>query len=200
MGDEEAQTAQALPLNQQPIQNNTDRNDSTRKTQITITDLNRPISRLSASIALLLQIAIIAILIIFNLVPIWIQKPQSGQTNFFSISSTDGLLYLTGTTILATIVTSFTIGQIRSLWFSLAVSGTDLSESRETLGRARTLIGLASFREQFRNSFSTASFWIAGLVTTATVAGISATYSPCSWSFCLFLFFFFGLICLIKTC
>jgi hypothetical protein len=128
-------------------------------------------------VALILQLATIAILCVFNAVPIWIQKPQITAGSF--LSSTNRLLYLTGTTILATIVASFTTGQIRDLWFAYALSKDDAPASGRTLSRARTLIGLASFREQSRHFFITASFWLAGLMTAAIVAGISATDFPC---------------------
>lgn len=163
------------PLSQ-PSKDDTDTH-GIQKARITVADLDNPISRLSAFIALILQLATIVILIIFNVVPVWIQKPQSYAGTF--LSSTNRLLYLTGTTILATIVASFTTGQIRSLWFSLALSKKDAPASGGTLGRARTLIGLASLREQSRHFFISASFWLAGLVTTAIVAGISATDFPC---------------------
>lgn len=146
------------------------------KAQITVADFSHPISRLSALVALVLQLTIIAVLIVFNIVPVWIQKPKGYGDNF--LSDTNRLLYLTGTTVLATIIASFTTGQIRRLWFSLAVSTENAAAPEPILGHARTVIGLASLREMARHVSTTASFGLAGLITTAIVAGISATNFP----------------------
>lgn len=143
--------------------------------QTTVADFNAPISRLSALVALILQLAVIVILIVFNVVTVWIQKPKAYAT---ALSNTDRLLYLTGTTVLATIIASFTTGQIRRLWFSLAVSTENAAAPDRVLGHARTVIGLASFREEARHFYATASFWLVGLMTAAIVAGISATNFP----------------------
>lgn len=176
MSEAAAEMEQREPLNQ-PSKDDTD-TLGIQKVQITVTDLDRPISRISAFIALILQFATIVILIVFSVVPVWIKKPQVSAGTY--LSSANRLLYLTGTTILATVVTSFTIAQIRGLWFSLALSKEDAPASGRTLGRARTLIGLASLREQSRHFSITASFLLAGLMTTAIVAGISATDFPCA--------------------
>jgi hypothetical protein len=175
MTDETDETDQTVPLSQ-PLDDDTNEN-GIQKAPIAIADLDSQNSRPSAFIALALQLVTVVILIVFNIVPVWILKPETYGTSY--LSSTSRLLYLTGTTILATIVSSFTTGQIRSLWFSLALSKEDVSAADRTLGRARTLIGLASLKEQSRHFFITASFWLAGLMTAAIVAGISATDSPC---------------------
>ncbi|KAF4635843.1 hypothetical protein G7Y89_g2258 [Cudoniella acicularis] len=143
--------------------------------QTTIADFNAPISRLSAIVALILQLVIIVILIVFNVVTVWIQKPKAYATD---LSDTDCLLYLTGTTVLATIIASFTTGQIRRLWFSLVVSTENAAAPDRMLGHARTVIGLASLWEEARHFSATASFWLVGLITAAIVAGISATNFP----------------------
>lgn len=145
-------------------------------THTTLGDFNRPVSRLSALVALILQLAIIAILIVFNVVTVWVQKPKGYAS---ALSDTDRLLYLTGTTVLATIIASFTAGQIRRLWFSLVVSQDNAVAPGRRLGHARSVIGLASLWEKARNFYVTASFWLLGLITTAIVAGISATNFPC---------------------
>ena len=119
------------------------------------------------------MLSVIPILIAFNLVDVYIYKPKATGTGF---SDTDHLLYVTGTVVLATIITSYTVGQIRGLWFALAIL-QGATQSR-LLGKARTVIGLASVPEKARNFPITASFWLTGLITTGTVAGISPTTFP----------------------
>lgn len=143
--------------------------------ETSVGDFKPPISRLSAVAALILQLAVIVILIVFNVVTVWIQKPKSYAT---ALSDTDRLLYLTGTTILATIIASLTAGQIQRLWFALAVSTDKVAAPDRKLGHARTVIGLASLGEAVRHFSTTASFWVVGLMTAAIVAGISATNFP----------------------
>lgn len=171
-----SEEAAKIPQQQYQLRKDNGATDGVREfAQTTITDFNAPIFRPSALIALILQLAVIAILIVFNITTVWIQKPKGYAT---ALSNTNRLLYLTGTTVLATIVTTFTTGQIRRLWFSLAVSTENIAAPDRVLGHARTVIGLASFQEQAQHFYATASFWIIGLMTAAIVAGISATNFP----------------------
>jgi hypothetical protein len=150
-------------------------NESHQLAHTTITDFKPSVSRVSALVALILQLVIIVLLIVFNVTTVWIQKPGSVAK---ALSDTDRLLYLTGTTVLSTIIASFTIGQIRRLWFSFAVLTESTAAPALLLGHARTVIGLASVKEQARHVYATASFWLVGLMTAAIVAGLSATNFP----------------------
>ena len=168
---------EAVEIHQQTQPSKDDRDtNGIQKAQITVSDFDHPISHLLAFVAVMLQLAVIVVLIVFNIVPVWIQKPQKWEGN--SLSNTDRLLYLTGTTILATIIASFTIGQIRRLWFAVALSTKNTATLDRKLGHARTLIGLASLKEMSRYVFATVSFWLTGLMTAAIVAGISPTSFP----------------------
>lgn len=163
------------------LESQTPKNDAVENVveryRATISDLSRPIPRLSALLAVLLQAAVITLLIVSNFVTIWIRKPN--LANGTGLSDSDRLLYLTGTTILATIISSFTVGQIRSLWFSLALSEVERGMSDKVLGKMRSVIGLALAHEKAKNFPITASYWVVGLITTAIVAGISPTNFPC---------------------
>ncbi|KAN0099208.1 hypothetical protein V8E51_012983 [Hyaloscypha variabilis] len=150
-------------------------NGSHQLAHTTITDFKPSVSRVSALVTLILQLVIIVLLIVFNVTTVWIQKPGSVAN---ALSDTDRLLYLTGTTVLSTIIASFTIGQIRRLWFSYAVLTESTAAPALLLGHARTVIGLASVKEQARHVYATASFWLVGLMTAAIVAGLSATNFP----------------------
>ena len=163
------------PSQPEPAKDNNNTN-GIQKAQITFSEFDRPISHLLAYVALVLQLAATAVLIVFNIVPVWIQKPQRYEGRSFT--DTDRLLYLTGTTVLATIIASFTTGQIRRLWFSVVLSTENTATPNRKLSHARTLVGLASLKEMSRHFFTTVSFWLTGLMTAAIAAGISATNFP----------------------
>jgi hypothetical protein len=70
--------------------------------------LGKEIPRFSVVLASLLQVLVIVLIIVFATIDLYIDKPGL-------LSNKDHLLYITGTTILATIVASFTTSTIRNL-------------------------------------------------------------------------------------
>ncbi|PVH70892.1 hypothetical protein DL98DRAFT_617346 [Cadophora sp. DSE1049] len=85
------------------------------------------------------------------------------------------LLYTTGTTILATIVTALTVGSIRKSWFNRISHAEPTSSSSDKKGRAqmRALTGLAEWKEQIIAWPVFVAFLIVGLATTVIVVALT---------------------------
>jgi len=135
-------------------------------------------SNLQPILAVVLQGAVIAFLIISLCVDIYIRRPGS-------LSTADHLLYVTGITILATLITGHATGQIRRLWvynLTSKVRGTHglVSQARK---RITLLVGLGMFLDSFKYWRISVSFLIVGLVTTSIVAGLTPTTVPGKNSF-----------------
>jgi len=128
------------------------------------------IGRASAIFAIILQLIVIALIIIFACLNIYIESP--GQ-----LSNTGRLLYVTGTTVLATLIASFTTGAIRELWFSSIISSSDHPghDASRKYAKARTVVGLGSSVDRFRFWPVSVSLTITALMTSAMVASVTPT-------------------------
>ena len=91
------------------------------------------LSYLGPYAAIVLNLAVIAFLVIAVVIDIPIRNPGS-------LSATDHTLYITGTTILATLIANFNSSQIRLLWLSNITSRHALNGNASSPGisRART--------------------------------------------------------------
>ncbi|KAK0115134.1 hypothetical protein ONS96_013602 [Cadophora gregata f. sp. sojae] len=118
--------------------------------------------------AAVLQIAVIAlVLTVINvdiILPYWSEWTERTR-----------LLYTTGTTILATIVTALTIGSIRKAWFNRISHSQPTTSSNDKKGRSqmRALTGLAEWREQITAWPVFLAFLIVGLATTVVVVALT---------------------------
>jgi hypothetical protein len=120
-------------------------------------------------LAILLLVAVIATLIGFLSKPFYIA--------IGSMSVKSHLLYVTGTTVLATLVTTYVTGQIRILWVYECLRRGLGMESRAYRFERRVclLIGLGKFQDNVRNPQIPFVYLVAGLITTSIVAGLTPT-------------------------
>jgi hypothetical protein len=132
--------------------------------------------------AILLQIAVITLLICPICFPIYIRSPGV-------LSSADHTLYVTGITIFATLVTTYTSGQIRKLWVYISATPSNVESSLSKPREIGVLIGLAPVIDQISLWPISLAILLGGLITTAIVTGLaptSATGIDCfSHSLCL---------------
>ncbi len=117
----------------------------------------------AAMIAIILQVVVAVLLLVFNQCHIYFSDegpmPMTAQN-----------IYIVGTTVGATLITSFTLGQIRRL------SVQNLSIRERTMATRRNIsviIGLGSCIDQVRFVGTTLSLMLTALITTALVVGVS---------------------------
>ena len=84
-------------------------------------------------------------------------------------------LYITGTTIIASIVTAFTMGQIKTVWLReiLREQNGDAMRDFQRARRARTILGIGSVVDTFNFSQITTSVIIIGLITASIVSSVT---------------------------
>jgi hypothetical protein len=123
----------------------------------------------------LLAISMQAIFVLFIIVslvrPIYIRRPGS-------LSDELHILYVTGMTLLATLVSAFTTGQIRFLWCAKFASDKKLVTSGQKRNHAAVLAGLGDMLDSIRYWPISLSFLIIGLITTSIVAALTPTTVP----------------------
>ncbi|KAH7403634.1 hypothetical protein BKA64DRAFT_722338 [Cadophora sp. MPI-SDFR-AT-0126] len=123
---------------------------------------------MASTTAAVLQLAVIALVCtVINvdiILPFWSEWNERTR-----------LLYTTGTTVLATIVTALIVGSIRKSWFNRISHAEPISSSSDKKGRAqmRALTGLAEWREQFTAWPVFVAFLIVGLATTVIVVALT---------------------------
>ncbi|MCJ1317675.1 hypothetical protein MMC15_003000 [Xylographa vitiligo] len=129
--------------------------------------------RLLGLAALTLNVAIVAFLVAIVFVDI-------SLTTVGSLSSTARALYVTGTTVLASLCTYLTASQIRMLWLRRADTQLYNGKSYEKVDPFwRTILDVSSLSESLRYWNVSLTFLICGLTTTAVVAGLAS--SPSSY-------------------
>ena len=126
-------------------------------------------------VAIILQLAVISIILVFGFTGVWFQ--HDGNDLQSPVSRAVRLGYTSTVTVLTTLLTSFTIGKIKTLWFlSYIKSGsTSLSTTRKTTN----LLGQASLRNKIRDWPITLTMLFAGLITTAVTTGLNIQSEPC---------------------
>ncbi len=130
-------------------------------------------------VAVILQVIVALLLAIVAFVGIWIQHNAETVTQQ-PISTAVRLIYVTGITILATLISTFTAGQIRTLWLrdvleSLGPGDVTLHQRRHTTD----LVGQAGLTNMARTWRISVTFLITGLITTTIVAGLSFQNDNC---------------------
>ncbi len=110
-----------------------------------------------------LQLAVTVLLLIVLKVDIFVDGWASGNIH---------LVYITFLTVVATLVTTFTTGVIRKLWFHCSAFLTN-DNSHFTRSSIRVLAGLGELVDHFRAWRISLTFLLAGLITTSIVAGLT---------------------------
>jgi hypothetical protein len=119
--------------------------------------------------AIVLQILVGSMLLVFNRCDVYLS--QEGL-----LSSKTQTCYIVGTTVAATLVTTYTLGQIRRLSVKALLARGDKPGLR---GRLNVFIGLGNLVEQMRSPGPMLNMVVTGLVTTAIVVGVSPRRSSC---------------------
>lgn len=126
----------------------------------------------SAIIAIVILILVIVLIVVFAFVNVYINN--SGL-----LSNSNRLLYVTGTTLLATLITSFSSGTIRQLWISSSLryarEEDAIGNGKKEYAKARNILGLSSIKDKIGSWEVTISLSIAALMTTAIVASVTPT-------------------------
>lgn len=131
----------------------------------------KPPSLFQPFIAILLQLAVISFIIISICVKIYIRQAGLG-----TLSTSDHILYVTGITVLATLVSTQATGQIRHLWFRKTVLTEECIEaSNRKTGRAAAVAGLGSIWDSVKYWPITLSFLVVSLIMTSIVAALTPT-------------------------
>lgn len=114
-------------------------------------------------VALILQLLVICILV--SIIPMAILIDFK--------SNAYRLVYTTGIAVVASIISSFVLAQIRMLWLQDLAYGTQNQAQR--LHKAQTLLLVSSLRHQAKNFGITFSLMVFGLMTTAIIGPTTAT-------------------------
>jgi hypothetical protein len=123
--------------------------------------------------AILLQLGIVVLLAVVLKTKIFVDS-WAGSSNSIH------LVYITLLTALATIITSFTTGSIRKLWFyRSAFLSSDSSSSTES--SIKVLAGLGAVIDQLKGWQVSLTFVFAGLITTSIVAGLTPRAVTCRY-------------------
>jgi hypothetical protein len=124
-------------------------------------------SRAQSIVVILLQTLVIAFLLLIIGVEIRLRHPGL-------LSNTIHIIYITGFTALATLITSLTVVHLRKLWLARLASNQDGTATFITK-RASTIVGLSSLTESLNHWPIYMSFLITGLMTTAIVSALTPT-------------------------
>lgn len=126
-----------------------------------------------AYLAISLALLAIVFIILLALVDIYIKHPGV-------LSNSEHALYVTGTTIIASVIATFLSNQVRLHWLAsvFAAAGTPEVKSTLHLSRTKRLLGLGTWRDQLSFWPISVSFIITSLITTAIVSSITPSVSP----------------------
>lgn len=119
-------------------------------------------------VAIIIQIITAAFLIVVVFVDVPIRHRGI-------LSNSDRSAYVTGTTIVASLISVFTSTQIIQLWLSKLLPNPKyaITVPQGRLDKAWSLLGIGKILHQFRYWTFNGSFLITGLITTAVVAGVT---------------------------
>ena len=139
------------------------------------------VSWIGPSVAIVLQLAVAAVIATFAFVDVWLQHNAETVIQA-SIPNAARVGYITGITVLATLISSFTSGQIQALWLLHILmrptfKTVTLHERRQT----SVLIGQAGLLNKVKAWPISVTFLITGLITTAIVAGLSFSKDNCEF-------------------
>jgi hypothetical protein len=129
-------------------------------------------SRLSPYLALSLGIIVIVFQILLVILEVYLKHPGP-------FSTAEHLLYITGTTIIASLIAGFMSSQLRLLWLgSIAeVVGSKNPTAKQNFTHAKTLLGLGTVLEQLRSWPTSLTVLITGLITTSIVSSFAPSVS-----------------------
>lgn len=129
-------------------------------------------SRISAYLALSLGIAVIVFSILLIVLEVYIKHPGP-------FSTTEHLLCITGTTIVASLIAGFITSQLRRLWLGSIAEVVDSENptAKQNFTHAKILLGLGTLLEQLKAWPVPLSVLITGLITTSIVSSFTPSVS-----------------------
>jgi hypothetical protein len=132
------------------------------------------------SFVILLQIATMTLIIMAATGRIWFAKSPNSNLNNSTVPRDTRVIYTTGLAILASLITSYTKGQVETLWLrKTLVSLEQYDVPTSVRSKASVLVGQGRFIDQVKRWHIVATYTIVGLVTSAIVAGLSISSATC---------------------
>ncbi|MCJ1396418.1 hypothetical protein MMC18_009308 [Xylographa bjoerkii] len=126
-----------------------------------------------SNISAILTLALNVLLAVFLIVIVF---TEISLTNAGSLTATNKVVYLTGTTVLASACTFVTSTQIRTLWLRIVdarlYSGVSIARADPLW---RTILGIGTAMEILQYWHTSVAFIGCGLTTTAVVAGLTSS-------------------------
>ena len=126
-------------------------------------------------LAVVLQAMVAVTLAIFSTVDAFFGKGEGGEYLNGALLTSTHALYLTGTTVMASLISIYTTGQIRRLWVTKKYGTLYRDQEVPALLRRQlaVLLGLGSVQPQVLDWNLTVSLALAGLLTTAIVSRLA---------------------------
>lgn len=132
--------------------------------------------------AIALQLGVVILLIVTICHGIWLED-NGNYIAFTPLSTAVRTIYVTGMTLLATIVSSYTSNQLRTLWLREVVGIVQVDvppvHSRRTVA---VLLGQGNTSDSVKVWPTSLSLLITGLITTGIVAGLSLSNENCKFT------------------
>src|SRR6266480_356442 len=140
------------------------------------------VSWVGPCVAIVLQLAVAAVIVIFAFAGVWLQHNAESASSISLIPTAVRVSYLTWITVLATLISSFASGQIQTLWLLHILQRptfktVTLHERRQT----SVLVGQGGLLNKAKAWPIAITFLITGLTTTAIVAGLSLSNDNCEF-------------------
>ena len=123
-------------------------------------------SRVGPLLAIALQLFVTILIVAITFDGVYLRRP-----GYLSIHA--HFLYITGITITASLITSYTVGQARQLWVLKSAGNQQLQATNRGRHRASTAVGLSSLRDRLKYWPISLSYTVIGLCTAAIVASLS---------------------------
>ena len=166
-------------LNQEPLYEAANAGDIEKERFCNVPIIAPKVSWILPCVAVLLQVAVALLLAIIAFVGVWVQHDAETAIQL-PISTPVRVVYITTITVLATLISTFTSGQIRTLWLRevLQNPGTRAGTLHQRK-YATDLVGQADITQKAKTWRVSATFLITGLTTTAIVAGLSFQDGTC---------------------
>lgn len=89
-------------------------------------------------------------------------------------------MYIAGITVMATVISIFTTGQIRRLWV-YSKFRREAADDQNSRRQFSVLLGLGSWKDQAKTWHISLSFIFASLITTSIVTGVAPKTRSCIW-------------------
>jgi hypothetical protein len=137
-----------------------------------------PFSTLRPALAVLLHLILIVLLFVVNYRDILLPLDINGN-----LSNDYRTAHIAVVTILASFISAYTVGQIKSVWVHNIIAKLDPDDHSPAIHKqCGTVVGLAAIKDQVQCFYISLPLLIAGFITAALVTGFTPTYIPGKWA------------------